>query len=111
MKNQIEEGKTIRYTVGDTSVKSGEVVVVGDMVGVAVTDGETGEDIALNVMGVYELPKGTGAIDQGKKVYVAVDAEAGTKNIVATATGNTFAGHSWAKAAAGDSTIAVKLNV
>lgn len=110
MKNFIEEGKTIDYTVADEAVASSEIVVVGDMAGVAVTGGEPGDTIAVAVEGVYELPKGSGALAQGKKAYVNVAEETG-KTIVGAASGNTFIGYVWAAAAAGDSTVAVKLNI
>ena len=38
MKNFIQDGKTIEYKVADTAIKSGEVRVIGDLAGVAVTD-------------------------------------------------------------------------
>ena len=109
MKNLIQDGKTIQYKVADKAVESGEPVIVEDVVGIAVTDGAVGETIALNVEGVYTLPKGSGKLDQGKKVYVNV-ATAGEKTIVATATGNTFIGYVWNEAAATDSTVDVKLS-
>lgn len=110
MKNLIEEGKTIDYTLTEETVASGEIVVVGDMAGVAVTGGKTGDTIALAVEGVYELPKGSGALAQGKKAYVNVAEDTG-KTIVGTASGNTFIGYVWAAAAAGDATVAVKLSI
>lgn len=106
MKNQICEGKVLDYTVADTAVKSGDIVIVEDMAGVAVTDGEVDETIAVNVEGVYSLPKNGAAIPQGKKVYY----NATDKNIVAAATGNTFIGYAWNAATAGDKTINVKLS-
>lgn len=70
MKNFIQDGKTIEYKVADTAIKSGEVRVIGDLAGVAVTDGAVDETVVLNVTGVYELAKGSGAITQGQKVYL-----------------------------------------
>lgn len=110
MINLIEDGKTIDYTVADAAVTSGEIVVVGDMAGVAVAGGDVGETITLAVEGVYELPKGSGALAQGKKAYVNIAAETG-KTIVGTASGNTFIGYVWADAAAGDANVAVKLSI
>ena len=69
MKNFIQDGKTIEYKVAETAIKSGDVRVIGDVAGVAVTDGAVDETVVLNVTGVYELAKGTGAITQGQKVY------------------------------------------
>ena len=39
MKNFIQDGKTIEYKVAETAIKSGDVRVIGDVAGVAVTDG------------------------------------------------------------------------
>ena len=84
MKNFIQDGKTIEYKVAETAIKSGDVRVIGDVAGVAVTDGAVDETVVLNVTGVYELAKGTGAITQGQKVYAAADGS----GIVATAEDN-----------------------
>jgi predicted RecA/RadA family phage recombinase len=108
MKNSVQDGKTIQYTVTGTAVKGGDVIVVGDLAGVAVTHGAIGETITLAIEGVYSLPKGAGAIDQGKKAYVNVTA--GVTTIVGTATGNTFIGYAWSDAAAPDATVDVKLS-
>ena len=107
MKNFIQDGKTIEYKVADTAIKSGEVRGIGDLAGVAVTDGAVDETVVLNVTGVYELAKGSGAITQGQKVYAAADGS----GIVATATDNKPVGIAWEAAAAADTTVLVKLNV
>lgn len=110
MKNFIEEGKTIDYTVAGAAVTSGEIVVVGDMAGVAVTGAAIGETITLATDGVYELPKGVGALAQGTKAYVKIEPEVG-KSIVGAASGNTFVGYVWAAASSADATVAVKLSI
>lgn len=106
MRNFIQNGTTIDYTVAGSAIKSGDIRMLEDLAAVAVTDGEVDDTIAMNVTGVYELPKGTGAVKQGQKVYV--DATAG--NITATATGNKLAGTAWEAAAAAAITVLVKLN-
>lgn len=107
MKNFIQDGKTIEYKVAETAIKSGDVRVIGDVAGVAVTDGAVDETVVLNVTGVYELAKGTGAITQGQKVYAAADGS----GIVATAEDNKAVGCAWEAADADDTTVLVKLNV
>lgn len=107
MKNFIQDGKTIEYKVAETAIKSGDVRVIGDVAGVAVTDGAVDETVVLNVTGVYELAKGAGAITQGQKVYAAADGS----GIVATAEDNKAVGCAWEAADAGDTTVLVKLNV
>lgn len=109
MKNLVQDGRTIQHKVGDTAVKSGGIVVVGEVAGVAITDGAKGDTIALSVEGVYSLPKEAGAIAQGKKVYAKV-AEDSTVSITATAAGNTFVGYAWNAATAADANVDVKLS-
>ena len=100
----------MNYTVpAGKTVASGDIVVVGDTAAVAVTDGAEGETIALAKEGVYELPKGSGAIDQGKKVYVNVS-EAGVATIVTTASGNTLCGTAHEAATAAATTVLVRLS-
>lgn len=108
MQNFIEKGETLTYKVESAAVKSGDLVMAGEVAGIAVTDGAEGETIALNVTGVYELPKGSGAITQGQKVYAHTDN--GETTIVTTATDNKFCGYAWDTAAAGSATVLVKLN-
>jgi predicted RecA/RadA family phage recombinase len=106
MKNFVQDGKEVNYTVTGDDVKSGDVVVIGKMVGVAVTDGKVGETIAVSIDGVYRLPKVNGALTQGAAVYAA----AANNAITSAATSNTFAGYVWKAAAAGDATVDVKLS-
>ncbi len=111
MQNLIQDGHTMTYTVpvdASAPVKSGDLVVVGAVVGVAVTDGLPGETIALAVEGVYELPKGSGALAQGAKAYANVTD--GVLTIVGTASGNTLAGYVWADAVAADTVVNVRIN-
>ena len=106
MKNFVQDGNTIDYKVTGKAVKSGDVRMVEDVAAVAVTDGAVGETIAMHVTGVYELAKGAGAIKQGQKVYVAADGS----GIVATDTGNKYAGCAWDAADASAATVTVKVN-
>lgn len=106
MNNKVSDGGTLDYTVTAEGVNSGDVVVVNDVAGVAMRNGKEGETVALCIEGVYSLPKGTAAIPQGKKVYY----NAADKNVVGTATGNTFVGYAWSNAAAADPLVDVKLS-
>ncbi|HCT26878.1 MAG TPA: hypothetical protein DIW85_11765 [Stenotrophomonas sp.] len=61
MKNAHQDGRVLDVTlVADT--KSGELVVAGKLVGVAVTDGKAGEIIAAHVEGVFAVPKLSAAV-------------------------------------------------
>ncbi|EBB1560872.1 TPA: DUF2190 family protein [Salmonella enterica subsp. enterica serovar Dublin] len=104
-KNYVEDGKTIEI-VATTPLKSGDLVQVGDMFAVAVTDvaaGSVGTGIAE---GVFSVPKlATEDIASGKKVYL----KDGTVQTTATG-GVPFVGVAWASAVNGDESIPVKLN-
>lgn len=68
MKNFVQPGKMIDVTA-TAAVSSGDVVVVGDMIGVASVDAAIGEKFALAVWGVFEVAKEAAAISEGAKVY------------------------------------------
>jgi predicted RecA/RadA family phage recombinase len=76
----------IPYTnSGTTTVASGSVVVMGDMIGVAVADIAAGAEGVVEIDGVHVLPAvNNAAIAQGDQVYW--DASAG--KITETSTGN-----------------------
>lgn len=84
------------------ATSSGDLVVMADTVGVALTDGEAGDVISVRVQGVFELPKAAGAIAQGARVYWNGSAIA--------ASGDTLAGVAYTAAESGDDTVQVKLN-
>jgi len=77
----VHDGNSIDYTPG-ADVTAGDVVVQGDLVGVAKLDIPAGALGALAVTGVFDFPKATGvgtAIAAGATVYWDVaDTEAKT---------------------------------
>ena len=107
-----QRGETIDYTPTD-DLANGDVVDLATRIGVAGNDIAAGETGAVNVEGVFEMPKATGAVTLGAAVYW--DAEA--KNITTVAsTGsgetkkdNIPAGYAVADAASADATVLVKL--
>ena len=65
MKNYVQEGNTITV-IAPAIVTSGQLVVVGSIVGVAAFDDASGADVEVTVEGVFELPKvSTDVIAQG----------------------------------------------
>jgi predicted RecA/RadA family phage recombinase len=56
MKNYIEDGSTITVAA-PAAVNSGDLVVVGKLVGVATFTAAIGVPVAVKVTGVFELPK------------------------------------------------------
>lgn len=74
--NFLQKGEALTYRVqeGD-NIKSGDLVAVNDVVGVAITDGVVGELLAVSVQGVYNVPHpaAVGEINQGNSVYYDPD--------------------------------------
>lgn len=94
------------YTnAGETAIKSGDVVIVGDIVGVAIRAIAPGETGAVSVEGIYELDKDDAAITLGAEVYINTTSGKAS----ATSTGGKKAGYAVAAAAATDTTVQVIL--
>lgn len=114
MKNFIQDGKTIDYTNGGSAISSGDVVVVGNLVCVALGDIANGETGVLATEGVYDLPKVDAAvIGQGESVIWDASAGAFDDNAATPATGD-VSGCCIAMEALGATTsanIQVKINV
>lgn len=119
MQNYIQEGDRMEVTLGsgETGFASGKGYLVGAMFGVITSltrNGQTvfstqasaqGDIAVLALEGVFTLPKATGAITLGAKLYWDNTA----KNITTTASGNTFCGYAWTAQSSGDATVQVKL--
>lgn len=110
--NYSQDGQTVTWT-NDTGsdVASGQAVVIGGQLGVAIADIADTESGAVAMEGVFSIPKATGtAINQGASVDFDVsvgNADGG----LTPATGDlTGCGIAWATAASGDTTVLVKLN-
>ena len=67
MRNFIQPGETITL-VAPAEVKSGDVVVVGGLAGVAATDAAEGAEVETQLVGVFELPKGADVLAAGALV-------------------------------------------
>jgi len=103
----VQEGGAVDYTPS-ADAAAGDVVVQGDLVGVAPRPIAANALGALAVGGVFEFPKATGtgkAIAAGKKVYW----DATNKQATETSSGNTFLGKT--VAAVGDSDAAVRVRL
>jgi len=87
----VHDGNSIDYTPG-SAVTAGDVVVQGELVGVAKLDIEANALGALAVTGVFDFPKATGAgsaIAAGANVYWDVadteareDSESGSNKLI-----------------------------
>lgn len=71
--NYINSGEVLEYTVpAATTIASGDGVLIGDVVGVALGGGTTGDVIQVKISGAFTMAKKTGtgtAIAQGAKAY------------------------------------------
>ena len=69
MKNFIQQGSTLTLTAPATTT-SGQLVVVGAIIGVANFDAASGDEVEVDIEGVFELPKLSGdTIAVGEKLY------------------------------------------
>lgn len=105
MKNYVQSGNRMPFTAG-ADVASGDPVIVGDIVGIAVGDVANGADGELQLCGVFELAKANAAITAADTLYW----DAGNSNVTTTASGNTKIGFAFAPAALGAATAMVKLS-
>lgn len=117
--NYIQSGASIEVALGsgETTVKVGDGRLIGTMFGVVLSLTRAGQtvfsnqasaqgDIAIVALnGVFSLPKASGAITLGAKLYW----DATAKNLTTTTTSNTFVGYAFAAAASGDTTVPLKL--
>jgi predicted RecA/RadA family phage recombinase len=104
----VQEGASIDYTPG-ADVAAGDVIVQGDLVGVARLDIKASRLGALAVDGVFDFAKGTGggtAIAMGTVVYWNDT----TNQATATATGNKKIGTVVRAAADADATVRVRMS-
>ena len=100
----VQPGEVIEHAPA-SDVDSGAPTIIGSRVGVALVDAPSGVESSFAVVGVYRLPKTSGAIAQGAEVYLTSGG-----NISTTATDNSRAGYAWAAAASGDGDVLVKLD-
>ena len=105
MKNYVQKGDTLKFVAG-ADISSGDMVEVGDLVGVAIADCLNGEECIAYIEGVYELPKVNGdVIGQGDIVY-----HDGSGAITSTVGSNKVAGYAFEAKGAGTDSIQVKLD-
>lgn len=109
-KNFIQEGKVLTFenidpVAGD--INSGDIIVIGAIAGVAKTSIPNGKKGAVGISGIYSLPKASGVVSQGQKLYWSDT----NSNLSTTATGNTLVGVAASAALSADSNVQLLLNV
>ncbi len=101
----IQRGESIDFTP-TADVAAGDIVKLGNLVGVAKLDIKAGELGALALCGVYEIATNGAAIEAGAVVFV--DPATG-KVCAESASGAVKFGHAVAAAAATDTLVLVRL--
>lgn len=109
----VQSDTNIDYTPS-SAVVAGQVVVQGVLVGVAHAAIASGVLGSLDIAGVFDLVKATGAITAGALVYWDADGDpvggtAGTGAATTTSSGNILIGPAVRAAASGDTTARVTL--
>ncbi|MCZ7480921.1 capsid cement protein [Rhizobium rhizogenes] len=104
MKNFVQDGDVLDLTAPAGGVVSGQATLFGDILGVANATAAEGEKVAVSVEKVFDLPKASVAIGEGKKVYWT-----GTQ-ITTTVGSNRFAGYATKAATAEAATVPVKIS-
>lgn len=108
--NYQQAGNVIDHTAG-ADITSGSVVVVGKLLGVALQDIATGEVGPVQITGVFNVPKVSGAvIAAGENLTWDASAAAFDDNAASPATGDVTGGAAVAFEAAGNgvTTLAVR---
>lgn len=105
-KNYVQNGDTLEVTAG-AAIASGDVVVAGKFVGVAINDIANGEVGDIRVTGVWELAaKSADVIAVGDLLYWHTT----NLELTKTATGAVFAGHAFTASGNGEVICQVKLS-
>lgn len=103
--NYVQPGDTITLAAAYDRT-SGQGMLVGTIFGVCLSDADSGDDVEVATVGVWDITKASGAITQGAKVYW----DNTNKNVTTTSTSNTLIGAVTQAAASGDATARVRLN-
>ncbi len=105
MRNFVQAGSTLTIPA-PYAVASGEVVLAGNIIGIATSGATSGADVDVTTTGVFTLPKvGADAFTLGATVYF----NSTSKLATTTASGNTEIGTAVAAAVAGSATLRVRL--
>ena len=105
----VQQGLAIDY-IPETDINAGDVVILGDLTGIAKLDIKAGERGALALVGVFDVPKTTG---EGTALVTGGIVFWDTENKVVTVTGgeNKYLGKVIADAGDDDATVRVIINV
>jgi len=106
MRNYVQPGVALTLPA-PADFASGDVVIIGSIIGIAAETVLSGADLDVETQGVFTLPKVSAlAIAIGDKLYW----DAGAKLVTKTASGNTLLGAAVTAAANPSGTVNVRLN-
>lgn len=90
MKNRVSDGAVIQWTNGTgTAVSSGDVVIIGNMLGIAAVDIANGASGSVHLEGEFTVPKVTAAVfNQGEMLIWDKSAGKFDDNAATPATGD-----------------------
>lgn len=109
--NFISPGKVLQYTNAGSAITAGSVVKMGNILGVALVDIATSATGSVQIDGVFDVPKVTGAVIAiGESLTWDVSAAKFDDNLATPATGDVTGAAAVAAEAAGNgvTTLAVK---
>jgi predicted RecA/RadA family phage recombinase len=108
MRNFRQPGNTVTVPApAVTGAKSGDVVIVANLIGIATADALAGADLELALEGVYMLAKGAGPIGAGAQLWW----DAGNAVVSTSGTAGLYPlGAACEGAADADTTVAVRLD-
>lgn len=102
----VQPGEVIDYTAG-ANIASGQVVLMGARIGVALKAIANGETGPVRITGVFKIAKlSTDNMAQGTPLYW----DNTNSRLTTTASGNTLAGFATADAAAATTSVNIKIN-
>lgn len=107
--NYVNEGNIIQHTAA-AAISAGDVVVMGNTLGVALVDLAIGETGSVQIVGVFSVPKVSAAvIAQGESLTYDVSVSAFDDNQAIPATGDVTGAAAVAAEAAGSGETTMKV--
>ena len=101
----VQDGKAIDYRPSE-AIAAGDVIVLGDLIGIARLDIAANTLGSLAVVGVFDAPKATGGITAGAAVYW----DATNAKVTTTAADNPYLGKAILAAESADESVRFLLN-
>ena len=106
-----QKGEQINVTLAADTGYRALVAIGDDLIGFTRASGKSGDVVAVDVVGVFEVAKASGtAMDAGDPVTVAVDGTTHVATAAATAATKTSNAVVWEDAASAATSVLVKIN-